>query len=345
MFTKEGVYVDVREIYPSVSRKRSKRETTMVSDAVKTMQSEINSKLQYLSTSTLQPMGDTITSMCKELQQQAGVLGAISGLSPDAYIRWLLDDPYLTATILDDIAIYWPCKPVDKWFARPNTTKCYTELPIRFHTGAEWTDGYMNTQTGDIALESLPVNCSQSVHWFKQGNHYYQFQGQKMTEVVVDQIRNMPMRINNTFVKIMFVPKWSNTWVYNATMFIQQDRVSAATQTGDIRYEEFQRYITRGDPDSQLRFIVDNVGLGAWGTYPYGLLYTIYRIAYQLGGILFFYKTLVSPLMKRVSEDVHEEIAPEVMSLEAQLDGASRPLDRLEKRLPNLRTERRKRTN
>lgn len=146
LYTKEGVNVVVPHVYPAAdSRSRRRPENTMLRNAVAAVQSEVTGKLQYLSNSTLDPMSKTVSAICKDLGVHESMLKVKAHQSPDALIRWTLDHPYLTASIMDETIIYWPCKPVNRWYTRPNMTESYTELPIQFHNDQEWVDGYMNT--------------------------------------------------------------------------------------------------------------------------------------------------------------------------------------------------------
>lgn len=113
----------------------------------------------------------------------------------------MLGDPYLTAVIMDDIILYWPCKRLDKWYPRPNLTACYADLPIQFHNDVEWVDGYMNTRTGDVTLASQEVVCNTSIHWFKQGASYYKMQGSHISAVSLVTDHRLPVRVNNTVLR------------------------------------------------------------------------------------------------------------------------------------------------
>lgn len=77
-----------------------------------------------------------------------------------------------TANIMDDGVIYWPWQTIDKWYVRVNMIECYSELPIMFFNSVEWLPGFMDTNNGDITLDSTPMNCSMAVHRYKQGHTY-----------------------------------------------------------------------------------------------------------------------------------------------------------------------------
>lgn len=73
MDTLEGIHVNVNGIESTssssvnntASKSRGARDANAVSNAVKAMQAETNSKLQYLTTSTIEPIGDAIKSLCE----------------------------------------------------------------------------------------------------------------------------------------------------------------------------------------------------------------------------------------------------------------------------------------
>lgn len=76
-------------------------------------------------------MKDTISSFCKGLGVHDNIITALLSSTPDAFIRWLLGEEYVTAEIMDSIILYWPCKPVEKWYPNRNKSDCYADLPIQ----------------------------------------------------------------------------------------------------------------------------------------------------------------------------------------------------------------------
>lgn len=304
METQEGLTIKVTQMSPQqptlagIRRKRS--DNPIVGQALDAMHKEMNSKLQYVTATVLAPLKDTVENLCTGLGVHAGVLYSLVDKSPDEYIRWILGDAYLTATIMDDVVLYWPCRKVELWHIRPNLTICYAELPVQFHNGEEWMEGYMDTRTGDISLTSTPVTCNTSVHWYRQGSMYYKMQGNQVYPITLTTTHNLPLRVNTTILKSILIPRWENTWIYNSSMFIQQDRISSATGVLADRYSTLLSYVEHSTPDSQIRYIADQMGVGAWGMAPYGVIFTIYKMACQIGGALFFVKIFVAPWFARL---------------------------------------------
>lgn len=59
-------------------------------------------------------------------------------------------------------------------------------------------------------------------------------------------------------------------------------------------------YLGHRTPDSQMSYIADQLGVGAWGLAPYGMLFSLYRVACQIGGALFFFQVFLLPTCRRV---------------------------------------------
>ncbi|CAI6374932.1 unnamed protein product [Macrosiphum euphorbiae] len=210
--TQEGVTVIVKSVTETTTRvKRDTDET--VKNAVGAVQGEVTGKFQYLSSTTLSPMKSAIDNICMGMGVHDGMLNSLLNSAPDYFIRWILDNEYLTANIMDDVVLYWPCQPVARWFPTPNMTVCYSDLPINFHNGVIWMSGYLDTQNGDIKMQAPEVNCSSSVHWYKQEGKYYTMRGTAAHEVNADALHRLPMRVNKTALSDLLVPKWDNTWV------------------------------------------------------------------------------------------------------------------------------------
>lgn len=296
----------IRDVAPGPARQgetmRRKRSDT-IRYAVQSLQNEMNSKLHYLSSTTLTPISDTLHDLCSEVLTHRDMINALMTGAPNVFIRWVFREEHLTAEIVGDVVMYWPCKSIEKWYARENTTECYADLPVSFHNGVDWVEGYMETATGDISLTSPTVNCTISVQWYKLGASYYKMQGGRVTPVATEAMSVLTLRTKNSSASPILIPKWDNTWIYNATMFIQADRVSGMAGILDSRYTAFQQYVSHSTPAGQIQYMLDQTGLGMWGLYPYGVIFTVYKIACQVGGALFFYKTFMSPFLRKVNED------------------------------------------
>lgn len=186
-------------------------------------------------------MSETLRDLCGEVLTQRDMLNALMAEAPDVFIRWVLGEEYLTTEIVGDVIMYWPFKRVEKWYARENITECYADLPVSFHNGVDWVEGYMVTSTRDISLSSPIVNCTTSVQWYKLRGSYYKLQGGRVSPVATETASVLPLRARNSSVSPILIPRWDNTWVYNATMFIQTDRVSGMAGVLDSRYGAFQQ--------------------------------------------------------------------------------------------------------
>lgn len=101
-------------------------------------------------------------------------------------------------------------------------------------------------------------------------------------------------------------------------MFVQQDRQSSHSGVMADKYDTLMSYVEHTTPDSQIRYIADQMGVGSWGMAPYGMLFTIYKIACQVGGALFFFKTFISPYLRRVVI-AEEEVKPPEADTEVRL--------------------------
>lgn len=227
--------------------------------------------------------------------------------APDEYARWVLGNSLITAVILDDVMLYWPCQQIDKWYPDTNGTECYSALPVQFHNGVTWMRGYMNTASGDISLESVIINCTNAVHWYKHADEYYQMRGLDVRAIPMPPLVRLPLRLVNSSVRDLYIPKWDNTWVYNHSMFVQSDTSTGYARLMDERYAWMQDQMYHTSTDSQLRYILDHTGFGALMYGSYGTAYALLKFSWKVGGVLFFYKTFLAGVVSRVFSTKVEE--------------------------------------
>lgn len=255
METEEGIHINILSNTDQMSiEKITKRETT-VAEAVESLYSETNSKLQYLTTTTLTPMRDTIDSLCRGMGIHDNIISTLISSDPNSFLRWLLGEEYLTAEIVDEIILYWPCKKIESWYPGGNGSACYIDLPVSFLNDKEWVQGYINTRTGDIESTSPKINCTHCIHWYKIGQKHYKMHAGIISLIQTETINQSPMRTRNSTVKEIFLPKWNNEWVYNSSMFIRADKITSLAETGETRYTTLVNYMAHTTSTDQLRYM------------------------------------------------------------------------------------------
>ncbi|UDL13959.1 MAG: hypothetical protein [Xiangshan Nyami-like virus] len=244
---------------------RSKRDNSQFADLQKSLQDEIIAKLNYESTDFGQK---EFSSLCNNQRSMLRILNTLVEVDPDPYVKALLGDKYLTASVTDSHIVVWPCKPVEEWHFLKKTSQkglCSTLVPIGYLMNGANVTGYLNLKTNHIENVTDLVDCSnispQAVKYQKAGGWVLTlWNGRELEELPRSEEVSLPLLWTN--MTDAFVPKWENHWLYTSHDFTFSERhyltirdleqsmtqLSNAAETADTTYSTYMRVPFVGMP-------------------------------------------------------------------------------------------------